>query len=240
MTGSMIAVARLHVAVGPARGSAATRTARLRTTRGSWRSTRSPSGRSRRSGPARARPTRGALTAGPGAPASRSCAAATASAFSRRAAASASSVPKTAEPATIQSAPAATTSRDRCARRCRRPPRWAPGCRLVEQRAHRPYFGRAARDEGLAAEPGIHRHDEHEVDVGRHFLEAADRRRRVQRDAGLAAPRLLMSADRPVQVGQHLDVDRDQRRRRPRRTPECSDPGPRSSGGRRAAPWPPA
>ena len=46
----------------------------------------------------------------------------------------------------------------------------------IEQRAHLADFRLAARDERLAAEAGVDRHHEHEVDVAGDLLERADRR----------------------------------------------------------------
>ena len=90
----------------------------------------------------------------------------------------------------------------------RRAPRFAGA---VEQRAHLPDLRLAARNERLAAEAGVHRHDEHEVDVAGDLLERDDRRRRVEDDARLDAER-LDGVHGAMQMRQHFDVDRDHRR----------------------------
>ena len=56
--------------------------------------------------------------------------------------------------------------------RCRRRPRWAPGCPPVEQGTDRPDLRLAAGDEGLAAEPRIDRHHQHVVHDPRRFPRA--------------------------------------------------------------------
>ena len=80
----------------------------------------------------------------------------------------------------------------------------------VEQARTRTDFRLAARDESLAAEPRVDRHHQHVVEVAGDLLERADRRRRVERHAGLRAE-LLDRVDRAVQV-----------RQRPRRAPKSS------------------
>ena len=81
-------------------------------------------------------------------------------------------------------APAATT---RGAVSASMPPSISIGAAVLPDRSSSArtarHLGLAARDESLAAEPGVHRHHEHEVDVARDLLERADRRRWVQHDA---------------------------------------------------------
>ena len=80
----------------------------------------------------------------------------------------------------------------------------------VEQSAHVPNFRLAARNESLAAETGVDRHDEHIVDVGGDLEDRADRRRGIQHDSRLGAQR-LDGVHRAVQMRQHFHVDRDHR-----------------------------
>src|SRR5262245_8999356 len=80
----------------------------------------------------------------------------------------------------------------------------------VEQRAHVLKLRLAARDESLAAEPRVDRHDEDVVDVRSHFFDGPDRRRRVQDDARPYTSG-LHRLDRAMQVWRDLDVGRDHR-----------------------------
>ena len=103
--------------------------------------------------------------------------------------------------------------------------RLVAGC--IEQLAYRPNLRLASRDESLAPEPGIDRHHQHVVDIGRHLLDRDHRRRRVEDDARLRAE-TLDQLQRAMQVRQHLHVDRDHRRPGIPRTSGYSGPGPRS------------
>ena len=162
-----------HLAIAPAERAQQIGRGRPRTRRGSSRSRPRPSGRFRRSARARVEIDAGAS---PGATASAAAAA-----------------PRLAA--------RASRARDRA---CRRSPSRRRGCaapaattrgdvraidaavdldrrgvaRRVEQRAHRPDFRLAARDESLAAEARVDRHHEHVVDVAGDLLERDDRRRR--------------------------------------------------------------
>ena len=86
-----------------------------------------------------------------------------------------------------------------------------PGAPAVEQLADSTHFRLAPRDKGLAAESGIDRHHEHVVEVADDLFERADGRRRIDRDAGQRS-QLLDEMQRPMEVGQHLGMNRDPRR----------------------------
>ena len=63
-------------------------------------------------------------------------------------------------------------------------------------------------DEALTAEAGIDAHHQHEVDIVPDMLEGGDRRRRVQRDAGLLA-QMLDELQRAVEMRPRLGMDGD-------------------------------
>src|ERR1051325_1054832 len=69
-------------------------------------------------------------------------------------------------------------------------------------------FLRRPRDEGLAAEAGIDRHHEDQVDQVDHVLDRAFRRARIERDAGLLAER-ADRLQRTMDVRTRLDMHRD-------------------------------
>ena len=93
-------------------------------------------------------------------------------------------------------------------RRCRRRSRWArTSPRAVEHRANAADLLDAVRNERLAAEAGVHRHHEHEIQVAGDVLERDGGRGRVEDRTGLGAE-LLDEVDRAVQVRHRLDVHR--------------------------------
>ena len=65
-----------------------------------------------------------------------------------------------------------------------------------------------AGDELLPAEARVDAHDQHQVELLQHIIEEIDRRRRVERDAGLLAQR-LDPLDGAVKVRPGLRVDGD-------------------------------
>ena len=148
--------------------------------------------------------------------------------------ASASSAPKTAEPATNMSAPA---SAQRSMVSSETPPstwsQMSPPVRSISSRACR-IFGQADVEELLSAEPGLDGHHQHHVDLAEQVGVRLDRGGRLERHPGPGAVAAQL-AGQPHRRPAGLDVERDAARRRPRRTRPPSGPGPRSSGGSRGA-----
>lgn len=78
----------------------------------------------------------------------------------------------------------------------------APGGELAE-------FGQHGFAEGLAAETGLHGHDEHEVNFGKEGLDGSNGGAGVEHDTALAAPGADLAEEGAVIVG-GLDVDADE------------------------------
>ncbi len=78
----------------------------------------------------------------------------------------------------------------------------------ANQRAHRGDLVELRLDEALAAEAGIDRHDQHEIDQVDDVLQRGDRRAGIERDAGLLAER-ADRLQRAVHVRTGLDMHGD-------------------------------
>ena len=211
---------RLHLAIAPARVRAASRCGRPRTTPGSWRSRPRPSCRFRRSARARATTERGRAHRGTGqAPCSAPDRRGLELARGAFGIGGAEDGVAGDQNARARRRRLARRSSGRCRRRFRSAPRVAGA---VEQRAHRPHLCDSLR--GMNAwppKPGL-------TDItSTKSTSAAISSSATTGVAGLSTtpaltPSALIGVDGAVQVRQHLDVHRDHRRRRPRRTPRCS------------------
>ncbi len=92
----------------------------------------------------------------------------------------------------------------------------------VDHAAQRGDLGELRGQEALAAEAGVDRHDQHDLDHVEHPLDGLRRRRRVQHNPGALAVR-GDELERAVQVRAGLRMDSGCDRRRPRRRPRCRD-----------------
>ena len=85
---------------------------------------------------------------------------------------------------------------------------WPPAWVQASIRARASRSSQGAGDEALAAEAGVHRHEQHQVDLVHHVVHQRQRRGRVEHQSGLAAL-LADQRQRAVHVAAGLRVEAD-------------------------------